>query len=297
VEFFLYLPQTRLTFDRLVAAARQAEAAGFTGMAGMDHLVTPGAEDKPVFDAMIANTWIAAHTQRLKVSSLVMCDAFRHPAVLAKEAVSLDHASGGRFELGIGWGSFDFDFKGFGVYPKTPRERAARLRETLEVLRRLWSGETVDFQGEYHRLEGAHQSPTPLGRIPTLVGGVGPKTLAMVRDYADWCNLDVRYLDRLEPEALPRFREQIGQARISMQQMVAYVHEGADREAVRGEAMRRFWHSNPLVAAGEELYEHYERLAEKGVGRAYVWFCDFAPPETLAAFGEAVIARFSKGDR
>ena len=58
-----------------------------------------------MFDAMITNAWLAAQTQHLRVGSLVLCDSFRHPAVLAREAVSIDHASGGRFELGIGWGS------------------------------------------------------------------------------------------------------------------------------------------------------------------------------------------------
>src|SRR5690606_24706450 len=109
MEFHLFLPQMRMPFDRIVSAARAAEAAGFDGIAGMDHLVATGAEEHTTYEAMITNTWIAAHTERLKVSSLVLCDAFRHPAVLAQQAVSIDHASGGRFELGIGWGSYAND--------------------------------------------------------------------------------------------------------------------------------------------------------------------------------------------
>lgn len=105
MEFHLFLPQMRLTFDRLVASAQAAEAAGFGGIAGMDHLVPPAAETQPMYEAMVTNTWLAAHTRRLKAGSLVLCDALRHPAVLAREAVSIDHASGGRFELAIGSGS------------------------------------------------------------------------------------------------------------------------------------------------------------------------------------------------
>src|SRR5690242_11003781 len=93
VEFHLFLPQMRLSFERLVATARAAETAGFRGMAGMDHLMPPGAESHPMYEAMVTNTWLAAHTERLVVGSLVLCDALRHPAVLAREAVSLDHAS------------------------------------------------------------------------------------------------------------------------------------------------------------------------------------------------------------
>jgi alkanesulfonate monooxygenase SsuD/methylene tetrahydromethanopterin reductase-like flavin-dependent oxidoreductase (luciferase family) len=291
MQFFLYLPQMRLSFERIVAAAREAEAAGFAGMAGMDHMTPPRADAQPMYEAMITNAWVAAHTERLKIGSLVLCDAFRHPATLAKEAVSLDHASGGRFELGIGWGSWTEDFTSFGLTPLEPPARVARLRETLEVLRALWAGETVDFQGEHHRLSGATQAPVPLSRIPIVIGGGGPKTLALVRDFADWCNLDIRHMDKFQGEGFAAFRDRIGDARISLQQMVAYVAPGADRQAVAEAAQRRFGQDVPLVGSGAELADHFGRLAERGVERVYTWFCDFAPPETLAGFGEDVIGR------
>jgi len=295
MQFFLYLPQMRLSFDRLTATARAAEAAGFTGMAGMDHMTPPNADAQPMYEAMITNTWIAAHTERLKIGSLVLCDAFRHPATLAKEAVSIDHASGGRFELGIGWGSWTPDFTAFGLSPETPPARVARLRETLEVLKALWAGETVTYQGEYFRLTDARQAPLPLDRIPILIGGAGPKTLALVRDFADWCNLDIRHMDKFDGDRFKTFREQIGSARISIQQMIAYVPDGADRQAIADAATRRFGQRVPTVGSGAELTDHFGGLAERGVERVYAWFCDFAPPETLAGFGAEVIGKLRSG--
>ena len=284
MEFHLFLPQMRLSLDRLVASARAAEAAGFGGMAGMDHLIPPAAESQPMYEATVTNTWIAAHTERLTVSSLVLCDAFRHPAVLAREAVSLDHASGGRYELGIGWGSWPGDFSTFGLEPSEPRARVQRLRETLEILRALWAGETLDYDGEFHHLHGAMQAPLPLKGIPILIGGAGPKTLGLVREFADWWNVHVGVLDKLEDA-----RSQVGDVHVSIQQMVAYVAEESDRQAVTEAALRRFGHSRPVIGTGPELVEHYARLEERGIERVYVWFCDFAPPETLAAFGSEVI--------
>ena len=146
-EFHLYLPQMRLTMDAMVEKARAAEAAGFTGMAGMDHLAPPLAEQHDMYEALTTNAWLLAHTDRLVQGQLVLCDAFRHPAVLARETVTLDHASGGRFELGIGWGSVVDEFTTYGVRPIPARERVARLKETLEILRGLWSGETIDYAG------------------------------------------------------------------------------------------------------------------------------------------------------
>lgn len=291
MELFLYLPQMRLSFERLVATAQGAEAAGFAGMAGMDHMTPPGADAQPMYEAMITNAWIAAHTRTLKIGSLVLCDAFRHPATLAKEAVSLDHASGGRFELGVGWGSWTPDFTTFGLGPLEPPARVRRLRETLEVLKALWAGETVTFQGEFHRLEGAMQQPGPLSKIPLLIGGGGPKTLALVREYADWCNLDIRHLDKMQGEGLAAFREQVGGARISLQQMFAFSARGADRAAVEAAALRRFPQAGVILGDGPQLLDHFADLQARGVDRVYCWFCDFAPPETLAAFGEEVIAR------
>ena len=116
-EFHLFLPQMRMTLDALVERAQAAEAAGFVGMSGMDHLVPPLAFDQPMYEAMSTNLWLAAHTSTLKVGSLVLCDAFRHPAMLAREAVAIDHASGGRFEFGIGSGSVEDEFATFGVGP------------------------------------------------------------------------------------------------------------------------------------------------------------------------------------
>src|SRR4051812_47927644 len=159
----------RMTMAQLVERARAAEAAGFLGIAGMDHLAPPLAEDQPMYEAMVTNTWLAAHTERLRIASLVLCDGFRHPAMLARGVVSLDHASGGRFELGIGWGSVAGDFSAFGIGETAPRERARRLEESLEVVTALWTGEVVDHDGEFFHLERARQQPTPLDRIPIVV--------------------------------------------------------------------------------------------------------------------------------
>jgi alkanesulfonate monooxygenase SsuD/methylene tetrahydromethanopterin reductase-like flavin-dependent oxidoreductase (luciferase family) len=285
MEFNLFLPQMRLGYDQLVARAQAAEAAGFVGITGMDHLAPPMAEDQPMYEAMVTTTWIAAHTERLRVGSLVLCDAFRHPAMLAREAVSIDHASGGRYELGIGWGSVPTEFDVFGVGSTEPRARVERLRETLEVVRALWAGETVDYEGEFHHLQGARQEPLPLSKIPIVIGGVGKKTLALVREHADWWNVHIGMLDRVD-----ELKDQVGDARVSIQRMLAYIPDEAARESVTESATRRFGYANPLIGTGPELAEHCAGLAAQGVERVYTWFCDFAPPETLAGFGAEVVA-------
>ena len=169
MEFNLFLPQMRMSFDQLVVRAQAAEAAGFVGMTGMDHLVPPMATDQPMYEAIVTTTWLAAHTKRMRLGSLVLCDAFRHPAVLARQAVSIDHASGGRFELGIGWGSVPDELATFGVSSTTPRNRVERLRETLDVMKALWAGETVEYDGEFHHLQlECTPYPGDIGQPPSV---------------------------------------------------------------------------------------------------------------------------------
>jgi len=284
-EFWLYLPQMRMTMAQLVERAEAAEAAGFAGIAGMDHLAPPLAEDSPMFEAMVTTTWLAARTDRLGVASLVLCDSFRHPVVLAREAVSIDHASAGRFELGIGWGSVANELDVFGVGSSEPAVRVARLKETLDIVTALWRGETVDYEGEYFTLRGARQLPVPLGRIPIVIGGAGRKTMELVASYADWWNVHVGILDRFD-----EMRDRAGAARCSLQVQVGFVAAEDGRDEVEQTARRRFGR-RPVVGTASELVDYFGDLHERGVERVYAWFSDFAPPDTLAAFGRDVIAQ------
>ena len=260
-EFWVYLPQMRMTMDQMVERARAAEAAGFSGIAGMDHLAPPGAESTPMFEPMMANAWLAARTDRLRVGSLVLCDSFRHPALLAREAVTVDHASGGRFELGIGWGSVPSELEAFGIGSPEPTARIGRLRESLEIMLALWTGEVVDYDGEHFQLRGAQQQPKPLGKIPIVIGGAGRRTMELVAAHADWWNVHIGILDRLD-----QMREFSGNARCSVQTQVAVVPSESQRDEVAGLARRRFG-TTPIVGTAPELVDHFGSLVQRGVER------------------------------
>ena len=286
LEFWLYLPQMRMSMDQMVDRATAAEAAGFAGISGMDHLAPPGAQNAPMFEPMITNSWLAARTERLRVGSLVLCDSFRHPAVVARESVTVDHASGGRFELGIGWGSVPTELEVFGIGSTDPATRIGRMRESLEIIEALWRGDVVDYEGEHFQLHGAQQKPVPLGKIPIVIGGAGRKTMELVATHADWWNVHIGILDRLDD-----MRPFSGKARCSVQLQVALVPSEGQRAQIADLALRRFGRA-PVVGTTPELVDHFGSLVERRVERVYVWFCDFAPPETLTAFGEEVIRHF-----
>ncbi|QFG26213.1 LLM class flavin-dependent oxidoreductase [Actinomadura sp. WMMB 499] len=286
-EFHLFLPQLRMTADAIVERALAAEAAGFEGIAFMDHLAPPMAGEHDMLEAMTIAGWVLARTTTLTVGHLVLCDGFRHPAVLARQAATLDSASGGRFELGIGWGSTPDELETFGVGPRAARDRVARLAESLEIMRALWAGETVDHRGEHFTLTGARQRPVPARRIPITIGGTGPRTLELVRAHADWWNVPVNRLDRRA-----ELRDRAGGARVSVQTMVAPVPDERDRAEVTATARRRFGAAmgdGLVIGTAPELAAHFSGLHADGVDRFYVWFADFAPAETLRRFA-AVLA-------
>ncbi len=288
LAFHLFLPQMRLSPEALVARARAAEDAGFEGLALMDHLVTPGAPEHPVFEAFTTATWLAAATDRLRLGHLVLCDAFRHPAVLARQAVTLDHLSGGRFELGIGSGSTPAELVASGFGPRSAASRRRRLHETLELLTRFWTGQPVEFEGEFFIVDGARQLPVPRDRIPLLIGGTGPETLALVARYADWWNVPVHHLSRRA-----QARSAVGSARVSVQVLVTLITDERQRAETVELAARRFGRMSEdghVVGNGPEIVGQLRALEAEGMERVYAWFTDFAPPATLTAFGREVIA-------
>lgn len=289
MTFHLFLPQMRMTLDALVDRARAAESAGFEGIALMDHLAPPLAAQHDMWEAMTAATWLLARTRTLVVGHLVLCDPLRHPAVLARQAVTLDHASGGRFELGIGWGSVPDELDTYGVGAAPARDRVARLGESLEVLRALWAGEPVTYDGRFFRLRDAQQRPVPTRPIPIVVGGVGDRTLELVRAHADWWNVPIHALDRLDER-----KDRIGDARVSAQTMVSLLASEDDREAVAEVVARRFGGSamgdTGVVGTVDEVADHFRGLRARGVERSYVWFTDFAPTDTVARFGAVIDA-------
>ena len=272
----------------IVGRARAAESAGFEGIAFMDHLAPPLALEHDMWDAITIAGWVLAHTTDLVVGHLVLCDALRHPAVLARQVTSLDHASGGRFELGIGWGSVPAELDTFGVGSTDAPTRVSRLAETLDILRGLWSGDVIDYRGEHFTLVEAQQRPAPTRRIPVTIGGTGPRTMSLVRTHADWWNVPVHQLDNLD-----RMRGQAGDARVSMQTPVCLIGDTPERPAAVEMVDRRFGRTpmgrHMAVGTVAELVEYFQNQQSRGVERFYVWFADFAPVETLQRFA-AVIA-------
>ena len=203
----------------------------------MDHLAPPLAADQPMYEAMVTSTWLAAHTERLRIGRSCCATPSAIPAVLAREAVSIDHASGGRFELGIGWGSVPDEFGDLRRRLDRARGTASqRLRETLEVVRA-----PVARRGRRLR----RRVPPPRGCAPgAAAADADPDRHRRRRPEDARARARVRRLVERARSAtsasIDELRPQVGDARVSIQQMVALVARRGDREEVAALAQRRF---------------------------------------------------------
>ena len=154
--------------------ARRVERLGFSVLAVPDHL-------RDQLAPVPALTAAALATTRLRVGSLVFCNDFRHPVVLAKEAATLDVLSGGRFELGLGAGWLRAEYDQAGISFDAPGTRIERLEESVAIVKGLLAGERVTFTGRHYSIADLEGRPVPVQRPhpPILIGGGGQRTLSL----------------------------------------------------------------------------------------------------------------------
>ena len=189
MRFGLDIAQQRVEFAEVVDRARFAEALGFDGVWGFDHFVPMYGEGPGnCFEGMTTLAALASATERVRLGLLVTGVTYRHPSVLAAQAVTVDHASGGRLELALGAGWFEAEHRQLGIeFPSAPR-RFDALEDALEIITRLSTGDEVSYAGRRFSLDGARLRPVPVQRPhpPIWIGGSGRRrTLPLAGRFAD----------------------------------------------------------------------------------------------------------------
>jgi F420-dependent oxidoreductase-like protein len=181
--------QIQRSVDELLAVWPIVDDAGFDHYWVMDHLasIRAGRADGDLLDAWSVLAGMAVATTRVRLGCMVTANTFRHPGVLAKMAVTVDHLSGGRLEFGIGAGWAEIEHTMFDLPFGTPGERLDRLEEACKIIRSLWTRPVTTFQGRHYKITDAVAEPKPVqDRVPIWIGGNGPKrTLRIAARFAD----------------------------------------------------------------------------------------------------------------
>jgi F420-dependent oxidoreductase-like protein len=182
--------------DTLLDLWREADAFPIFEHAWVfDHFLSTRDDSAgPCLEAWTLLSALATQTRRLRVGVMVTGNTYRHPAVLAKMAATVDRIAHGRLNFGIGTGWDERDHRAYGIPLPSPAERVRRLAEACELIRRLWIEPVVTFAGRYYQLQDAWCDPRPLQKPypPFVIGGTGEQTLRVIARYADvWdCSVD-----------------------------------------------------------------------------------------------------------
>jgi F420-dependent oxidoreductase-like protein len=306
IEFGIYLPQVAMGFERMLDRALECERLGFDALWLYDHFYSPGQPDKPSLEAWTLATALLARTSRLRVGQLVLCNNFRHPALLAKMAATLDVISGGRLELGLGSGSVEEEHHQAGIAWGSTRTRSERLGEALEIITRMFTGSVTTWEGQHYRVRDLPSLPAPVQqpRPPVHIGGAGIKfTLPLVARYADVWNVPTYALDRITElsSALDAECERIGRdpasIRRSVEAVLAIAPPGKLDDALALARRRYGWPEFGLAAGGftgppARVTDRIAELAAAGFSSFVFFTHDRASTETLELFAREVMPRF-----
>jgi F420-dependent oxidoreductase-like protein len=313
IELDLHLPNFNYPgvgpegeFEKLVEIATAAERAGFTSVTLMDHyhqIAPVGPPQMWMFEGNTMLAGIAARTQSINVGLLVGGVAYRNPAQHAKITTTLDVISRGRAIHGIGAGWFEGEHRAYGFEFPSLKERFERLEDHLRIARAMFTEEQATVAGEHHSVNGAYNNPKPLrGDIPILIGGSGErKTLRMVAQYADGCNL-FGAPDRAKHlvGVLERHCENVGRdpAEITKTSMRT-IAIGETEAAVQAklDSMRRFWPEERIAAitAGtpEQILEVAQAYLDVGIEGLTFSMPDVHDLDAVALAGETLAPVFN----
>jgi F420-dependent oxidoreductase-like protein len=292
-------------FEEVLGRANAAEEAGYDSVWVMDHfyqLPPMGGPSQPMLDAYTLLGAIAARTLRIKLGALVTGVTYRNPAHLAKIVTTLDVISAGRAILGIGAAWYDVEHEGLGFEFPSAGERLDRLEEALQICRGMFAGAAPTFDGTYYRTHEAQNIPPPVQPAgpPILVGGGGEKrTLRLVAQYADMCNLfgDAPTIAH-KVEVLRHHCEAVGRdpSEITVSRLATLVlTENEQETATTNDFLRQVTGEEPSgsnVGTADELVGQVEELAAAGVDY-FIFNMPTGTAETVRRVGDAVVRRFA----
>jgi alkanesulfonate monooxygenase SsuD/methylene tetrahydromethanopterin reductase-like flavin-dependent oxidoreductase (luciferase family) len=285
------------TYDQILRAARLAETEGLHSFARSDHLAWSRDDSPDATDAFATLAGLARETDRIRLAVLVSPITFRHPAIIAKNAATIDQMSGGRLDLGVGTGWNDFEHQALGIPFPESDERWDRLVEAIDYLRAAFGEGEGHFEGRYFSLD-LEVRPKPAG-VRLIVGGGGPnRTPTLAGTRADEYNLfdcpveeAKTKIDVMRAAAGDRQVEptMMGMVRIAgtHAELADLLEQAAGRRNISADEVRRRWDASGVIyGTPPQVAERMAGFEEAGVERFYLQWLDLADYDGLARMVE-----------
>ncbi len=301
----LHVSASWADWGTLASIARKAEDLGYDSVLVSDHFLSPSGRPHAL-EAWTVLSALASCTSRIKLGTYVLCNQFRHPSLLAKAASTLDNISKGRLELAIGAGWFKDEHISFGFKWGKLSTRVERLRESIEIIKRLWTENNVYYEGKHFQLKNATLEPKPVQKPhpPVWVGGSSNDILRLIGEVGDgwipvlptpeqlWnCLLQVKGIMSgagRDPESLRVAYGGSGCALIAeTEELVAKLAEPLVRSS--GKPISE---SPCIIGTPERCIEKVEQYHRAGAQRIVAGFYDFPSTRGLELFADSVIPLF-----
>jgi F420-dependent oxidoreductase-like protein len=285
---------------KAVEVAEVAERLGYDSLWVYDHFHNvPVPTHEAVFECWTTLAAISQRTSRVRLGQMVGCASYRNPGLLAKVASNLDVISGGRLDWGIGAGWYEHEYRAYGYDFPPAKDRIAMLRETVEIVRSLWTEADTSYEGKHFSLNGAQCDPKPLQdpHPPILIGGGGEQlTLRVVARLADRSNFGGKPEEFAHKcDVLKRHCDAVGRDYDEIEKTWSpeiHVRESeAELRAVGGSTFGEpfdSWQAGNLVGTPQQVIDKIGAYRELGVGSIIAWCRDYPALDTLTLVGEQV---------
>ncbi len=290
-------------WQKTVDIAVLAEELGFDSVWVYDHFHNvPNPIRETVFECWTVMAAISQRTSRIRLGQMVSCNAYRHPSLVAKITSTIDVISGGRLDFGIGAGWYEHEYKGYGYPFGVPKERIGMLKESVEIIRSMWSQPDTSYSGTYYQLNGAQCDPKPIQQPnpPIWIGGGGEQlTLRVVARYGDWANFaggaPIEVFNS-KSELLAEHCKVVGRDFDEIGRSIGgdiFIREtekellAAGTQSLTKEPMER-WAPNHFVGTPEQVAEKMQRYIDAGCRGFTPWCADFPDAETLHLYAKVM---------
>jgi F420-dependent oxidoreductase-like protein len=307
VEFGVQVAPESTTYEELVQTFQLIEELGYDSAWLNDHFIPArGDKNAPHLESWTMLAALATQTKRVRLGILVTGNTYRHPAVLAKMATTVDYISQGRLEFGIGAGWEEYEHKAYGIPFHTAHQRAKRLDEALKVITLLWSEDKPSFAGKYYQLDAAEFQPKPLQKPhpPIVVGGQGKQwILPIVGRYADEWNAGSAVSPEAMKEGLEIIRAECSRAgrnpcvrEVSIFLPLLAISdiplaETATRLAARAIAGGAIA-ENALTGSAESIKQQIQAYVDAGATRVIITTRPGIKPDLMRRFAKEIMPAF-----
>ncbi len=315
IKFGVFLPfyafknakaKPLLPFDCVQYMVRECERLGYDSVWLDDHLMF---DKQPILECWTTLAALSSITSKIRLGTMVTCNSFRNPALLAKMASTLDIISNGRLEFGIGAGVQKEEHIAYGMPFPEPRDRIARMKEAVEIIKKMWTEEKASYGGEYYQIDEAVCEPKPLQKPhpPITIGGGGEKlTLKVAAQHADRCDMGYlpslklyqHKLDVLEShcKAVGRECHQIERSCwLGGQIFIATDRKELDEKVLQWKPANvsvEDFKKNSFIATSEEYRRKIQQYADVGVTYFMLFFGGLPDVSGLRLFAKDVVYRF-----